>query len=305
MKWRSLLFVPADSDRKFARADTCGADALVLDLEDSVAPGRKALARDAVKSFLGATARDWTFLVRINALGTGLTLADLAAVVRPGLDGILIPKVNGIQDVEQISHYVDVLEVAAGIPPGHVKLLAIATETPAAMLGFASYVRRNPGASARLAAMTWGAEDLSTALGALTNKEPNGDWTSPYQIARAQCLFAANAAGVLALDTLYSDFKDQVGLAESCRVARRDGFVGRLAIHPDQVATINACFTPSEADLAHARRVVAAFASQPDAGAVGIEGKMYDIPHLTAAKRALASVGEAVDDPSVKTRNRI
>jgi citrate lyase subunit beta/citryl-CoA lyase len=305
MKWRSLLFVPADSDRKFARAETCGADALVLDLEDSVAPGRKSLARDAVKSLLGATARDWTFLVRINSLGTGLTLADLVAVVRPGLDGILIPKVNGIQDVERISHYVDALEVTAGIPPGHVKLLAIATETPAAMLGFAGYAAPSPRADSRLVAMTWGAEDLSAALGALANKEPNGDWTFPYQVARAQCLFAAGAAGVLALDTLYGDFKDQAGLAESCRLARRDGFVGRLAIHPDQVATINACFTPSEADLANARRIVAAFASRPDVGTVGIDGKMYDIPHLIAAKRTLASVGEAADDSSVNTRSRI
>jgi citrate lyase subunit beta/citryl-CoA lyase len=294
MRLRSLLFVPADSERKFARADTCGADALILDLEDSVAPGRKAFAREAVKNLLGAATRNWRFLVRINPLGTGLTLEDLVAVVRPGLDGILIPKVNGIQDVELISHYVDVLEVAAGIPTGHVKLLVLATETPAAMLGFAGYVTPSP--SSRLVAMTWGAEDLSAALGALTNKEPNGDWTFPYQVARAQCLFAANAAGVLALETLYGDYKDQAGLAESCRLARRDGFVGRLAIHPDQVAIINACFTPSDADLAHARRVVAAFASRPDVGTVGIDGRMYDIPHLVAAKRALASVGEIIDE---------
>jgi citrate lyase subunit beta/citryl-CoA lyase len=292
MKLRSLLFVPADSDRKIAKADACGADALILDLEDSVVPGRKAFARDAVKSLLGAASRNWRFLVRINPLGTGLTLEDLVAVVRPGLDGIVIPKVNGVQDVERISHYVDVLEVATGIPSGHVKLLVVATETPAAMLGFAGYVTICP----RLVAMTWGAEDLSAALGALTNKEPNGDWTFPYQVARAQCLFAANAAGVLALDTLYSDYRDQDGLAESCRIARRDGFVGRIAIHPDQVATINACFTPSDADLAHARRVIAAFASQPDVGTVGIDGKMYDIPHLVAAKRALASVGEVIDE---------
>lgn len=296
MKLRSLLFVPADSDRKFAKADACGADALILDLEDSVAHGRKAFARDAVKILLGAATRNWRFLVRINPLGSGLTLEDIVAVVRPGLDGILIPKVNGIQDIEQISHYVDVLEVAAGIPPGHVKLLAVATETPAAMLGFAGYAAPSPRRRSRLAAMTWGAEDLSAALGALTNKEPNGGWTFPYQVARAQCLFAANAAGVLALDTLYVDYKDQAGLAESCRIARRDGFVGRLAIHPDQVATINACFTPSEADLAHARRVIAAFAGQPDIGTVGIDGRMYDRPHLLAAKRALASVGEIVDE---------
>jgi citrate lyase subunit beta/citryl-CoA lyase len=290
MKLRSLLFVPADSERKFAKADSIGADALILDLEDSVAPPRKVLARGMVKELLGRTGRDWTFLVRINPLGSGLTLGDLAAVVRPGLDGILIPKVNGVADIELISNYLDALEVAAGVTPGHVKLLVVATETPAAMIGFASYATP----SARLGAMTWGAEDLGAALGALANKQANGEWTFPYQMARAQCLFAAGAAGVLPLDTLYADFRDQKGLAESCRIARRDGFVGRIAIHPDQIATINECFTPSEADLAHARRVVAAFAAQPDAGTLGIDGKMYDMPHLIAAKRALASVGEAV-----------
>ncbi len=290
MKLRSLLFVPADSERKFAKASGIGADALILDLEDSVAPPRKTLARDMVQNLLGGPPRDWAFLVRINPLGSGLTLGDLAAVVRPGLDGILIPKVNGIQDIELISNYVDALEIAAGVTPSHVKLLVVATETPAAMIGFAGYATP----SRRLVAMTWGAEDLGAALGALSNKEADGSWTFPYQVARAQCLFTAGAAGVAALETLYADFKDQDGLAESCRIARRDGFVGRIAIHPNQVATINACFTPSDADLAHARRVVAAFAAQPDAGTLGIDGKMYDMPHLIAAKRALASVGEDV-----------
>jgi len=288
MKLRSLLFVPGDSERKFAKANGIGADALILDLEDSVAPPRKALARGMVKDLLGGMPHDWAFLVRVNPLGSGLTLGDLAAVVGPGLDGILIPKVSGIQDIELISNYLDALEVAADVTPGHVKLLVVATETPAAMIGFASYATP----SHRLVAMTWGAEDLGAALGALANKEANGDWTFPYQMARAQCLFAAGAAGVLPLDTLYADFRDQQGLAESCRIGRRDGFVGRIAIHPDQIATINECFTPSEADLAHARRVVAAFAAQPDAGTLGIDGKMYDMPHLIAAKRALASVGE-------------
>lgn len=288
MRLRSLLFVPADSERKFAKATTVGADALILDLEDSVAPSRKAFARNAVRQLLNGEARDWSFLVRINPFGTGLTLKDLAAVVRPGLDGILIPKVDGIEDVDLVSHYVDALEVAAGIAPGHVKLLVVATETPAAMIGFNGYARRNR----RLVAMTWGAEDLSAALGAITPREADGGWTFPYQVARAQCLFAAGAAGAAALETLYVDFKDQEGLAESCKLARRDGFVGRIAIHPDQVATINACFTPSDDDIAHARRVVAAFAAQPDVGTVGIDGKMYDIPHLVAARRTLASIGE-------------
>jgi citrate lyase subunit beta/citryl-CoA lyase len=290
MRLRSLLFVPGDSERKFAKASGIGADALILDLEDAVAPLRKELARDMVKNLLGGPPRDWAFLVRINPLGSGLALGDLAAIVRPGLDGILIPKVNGTQDIELISNYVDVLEVATGVTPGHVKLLVVATETPAAMIGFAGYATP----SRRLVAMTWGAEDLGAALGALSNKEADGSWTFPYQVARTQCLFAAGAAGVMALDTLYGDFKDEKGLAESCRIARRDGFVGKIAIHPGQVATINQCFTPSEADLVHARRVVAAFAAQPDAGTLGIDGKMYDMPHLIAAKRALASAGEDV-----------
>ena len=287
---RSFLFVPGDSVRKFESAKKTAADALILDLEDAVAPPRKALAREMVKNLLGGPPRDWAFLARINPLGSGLTLEDLAAIVRPGLDGILIPKVNGTQDIELISNYVDVLEVATGVTPGHVKLLVVATETPAAMIGFASYATP----SQRLVAMTWGAEDLGAALGALSNKEADGSWTFPYQVARAQCLFAAGAAGVMALDTLYGDFRDERGLAESCRIARRDGFVGKIAIHPAQVATINQCFTPTEADLAHARRVVAAFAAEPDAGTLGIDGKMYDMPHLIAAKRALASAGEDV-----------
>src|ERR1700752_5294291 len=195
MKLRSLLFVPADSERKFAKATGIGADALILDLEDAVAPARKAFARTAVKELLGGGARDWSFLVRINPFGTGLTLQDLAGIVRPGLDGILIPKVNGIEDVDLVSHYVDVLEVATGVAPGHIKLLVVATETPAAMIRFNGYARKNK----RLVAMTWGAEDLSAALGALTIKEADGVWTFPYQVARAQCLFAAGAAGAAGL----------------------------------------------------------------------------------------------------------
>src|SRR5437879_1826147 len=289
MRLRSLLFVPGDNEHKFAKASGIGADALILDLEDSVASPRKMLARDMVQNLLGGPPRDWAFLVRINPLGSGLTLGDLAAVVRPGLDGILVRKVSGIGDIELISNYVDVLEVATGVTPGHVKLLVVATETPAAMIGFAGYATP----SRRLVAMTWGAEDLGAALGALSNKEADGSWTFPYQVARAQCLFAAGAAGVMALDTLYGDFKDEKGLAESCRIARRDGFVGKIAIHPAQVATINQCFTPSEADLAHSRRGVAAFAAQPDTGTLGIDGKMYDMPHVIAAKRALGSAWDA------------
>lgn len=290
MKLRSLLFVPGDSERKFAKGAAAGADALILDLEDAVAPAKKPDARAHVASLLNeGGARDWRFFVRINALDSGLALTDLAAVVRPGLDGVLVPKANAARDIERIGYYLDALEQSAGIAVGRIKIAVVATETPAAMFALASYAPAHP----RLVGLTWGAEDLGAAIGASDNKGADGAWTLPYQIARAQCLFAAAAAGVAPIDTLYADFRDAEGLAADCRIARRDGFTGRVAIHPDQVATINACFSPSEADLSHARRVVEAFAAAPDAGAIGIDGKMYDIPHLKAAHRTLASAGEA------------
>jgi len=170
-----------------------------------------------------------------------------------------------------------------------VKIAVVATETPLAMFNLGSYTPPHP----RLVGLTWGAEDLAAAIGATANKEKDGSWTFPYQLARAQCLFAAAAAGVAPIDTLYADFRDAEGLADNCRTARRDGFTGRLAIHPDQVAIINECFSPSADDVAHARRIVELFAAQPDAGTIGIDGKMYDIPHLKAAQRTLAAAGEA------------
>lgn len=289
MRLRSLLFVPGDSERKFAKGSAIGADALILDLEDSVAPAKKAEAREIVARLLDDRApRDWTFFVRVNALDTGLTLTDLAAVVRPGLDAILVPKSNGAHDIDRIGHYLDALEEKAGMEAGAVKIAVVSTETPAAMFALGSYAPAHP----RLVGLTWGAEDLGAAIGATDNKEADGEWTFPYKVARAQCLFAAAAAGVAPIDTLYADFRDPDGLAADCRRARRDGFTGRIAIHPDQVATINACFSPSDADVAHARRVVAVFAANPDAGTIGIDGKMYDIPHLKAAQRTLAAAGE-------------
>ncbi len=286
---RSLLFVPADSPRKFAKAQGCGADALILDLEDSVVPGMKAEAREHVARILAEPAeRSWQFYVRVNPLDTGLTLGDLAAVVRPGLDGIMLPKSNGAQDIVQLGHYLDAFEAAAGMTVGATRIAVVATETPAAMFALGTYAPPHP----RLAALTWGAEDLGAAVGATDNKDADGSWTFPYQLARAHCLLAAAAAGVAPIDTLYADFRDLAGLAADCRRARRDGFTGRLAIHPDQVPVINAGFAPSAADIAQARRVVAAFAASPDAGTIGIDGKMYDIPHLKAARRTLASAGE-------------
>ena len=288
VKLRSLLFVPGDSERKFARACSAGADVLILDLEDAVAPPAKAKARSIVQELLGDPApRAWRFMVRINALDTGLALVDLAAVVKPGLDAIMVPKANSLADIVQFGHYLEALEVRAGMVPGAIGIAVVATETPAAMFALGSYAQGHP----RLLGLTWGAEDLSAAIGASVNKEADGGWTSPYVMARAQCLFAASAAGVAPLDTLYADYRDHDGLAADSRRARRDGFVGRLAIHPDQIEVINASFTPSEEDVAHARRVAAAFDEAPDAGVVGIDGRMYDIPHLKAARRTLAAAG--------------
>jgi citrate lyase subunit beta / citryl-CoA lyase len=284
MRLRSLLFVPGDSDRKFAKAAVSGADALILDLEDSVAPSAKTTARALVPQWLARDVLPARF-VRINALDTGLTLADLAAVVKPGLTGILIPKANGLRDIERIGHYIDALEEKAGIPYGTVKILVVATETPHAMLSLDSYKASHP----RLTGLTWGAEDLAAAIGATDNKDPDGTWAMPYLVARSQCLFAASAAGVAPIETLYADFRDLAALESDCRRARRDGFTGRIAIHPAQVDTINRCFTPSVEEVAHARRIVEAFAAAPDAGTLGIDGKMYDIPHLVAARKTLAA----------------
>jgi citrate lyase subunit beta/citryl-CoA lyase len=287
MRLRSLLFVPGDSERKFAKARGAGADALILDLEDSVAPLQKAAAREIVGRLVEDKApRDWAFFVRINAPETGLTLDDLCAVVKPGLDGLLIPKTNGAADVERIAHYLDALEAKSGMPQGSVRLAIVATETPKAMFTLGSYAPAHP----RLVGLTWGAEDLSAALGATDNKEADGAWTFPYAVARAQCLFAASAAEVAPIDTLFVEFRDTESLERDCRRSRRDGFTGRIAIHPDQVATINRCYAPSEAEIAHAEKIVAAFAADPGAGTLGVDGKMVDIPHLKAAQKTLASL---------------
>jgi citrate lyase subunit beta / citryl-CoA lyase len=289
MRLRSMLFVPGDSPRKFAKGQGIGADALILDLEDAVAPSMKAEARAQVAAWLDdRSPRDWAFYVRVNPFDTGLTLADLAAVVRPGLDGIVLPKADGAADLGRLGCYLDAFETAAGMEVGQVKVVVVATETARAMFQLGSYTPAHP----RLAALTWGGEDLSAAIGAVTPRHEDGSWTEPYRQVRTQCLFAAAAAGVAPLETLYANFRDGEGLAADSRAARRDGFTGRIAIHPDQIPIINACFSPSEADLAHARRVVAAFAAQPDVGTIGIDGKMYDRPHLTAAERVLAAAGE-------------
>jgi citrate lyase subunit beta/citryl-CoA lyase len=287
VKLRSLLFVPGDSERKFAKATGVGADALILDLEDSVAPPQKSVARGRVAELVAdKRPRDWSMFVRVNALDSGLTLDDLAAVVRPGLDALLVPKVDGAQDIVRFGHYLDALEAKAGMPVGAVKIVPVATETGKAMFALGSYAPAHP----RLAALTWGGEDLAAAIGATDNREADGGWTFPYEVVRTQCLFAATAAEVTAIDTIHANFRDLEGLEKECRRSRRDGFLGRMAIHPDQVETINRCYTPSEAEIAHARRIVQAFEANPGVGAVGIDGKMVDIPHLKAARKTLAAI---------------
>ena len=286
MKLRSMLFVPADSERKLAKSEASVADALILDLEDSVAEARKPLARQMAARFIAERAAHIgpRLYVRINPLDTPFAMADLAAAVVPGLAGIMLPKIRNAADIVRLSFGLDALEARAGLEPGTVRIVPVATETAEAMLSMQSFV----GASLpRLAGITWGAEDLSAAICAVSNRDEDGQYSPLYQLAGSMCLAAAAAVGVPALDTLHADFKDAAGLAAACRASRRRGFGGRIAIHPDQVATINEAYSPSETELAHARRIVQAFAAQPDAGTLSLDGVMIDKPHFTQARRTL------------------
>ena len=280
---RSLLFVPGDSEKKLGRGASSGADALILDLEDSVAPSRKPLARGMVAEYLAANQAGPQNWVRINPLDEG-GVEDLAGIVRPGLSGIMIPKIDGGADVARLGHYLDVMERREGLAPGSIRILPVATETARAPFGLADFTG---AAFPRLYGLTWGAEDLSTALGATTNRDETGAFAYTYRLVRSLGLLAAKAAATEPVETLYADFRDDDGLIPICVAAAREGFTGRIAIHPNQVAGINRSFSPSEADVAHAQRVVAAFAAQPDVGTVGLDGKMLDIPHLKQAQRVL------------------
>ncbi len=281
---RSWLFVPGDSERKLAKGAASEADALIVDLEDSVAPANLPAARKLAAEFLAAGARPRIW-VRVNALASGLALADLAAVLPAGPDGIVLPKADSAADVLVLGHYLSALEVAAGRAEGVTKIVVVATETPAALFTLGSYAT----AGARLAALTWGAEDLAACLGAASNRVEGGGYEFTFQLARSLCLAGAAAAGVAPIDTVFTDFRDPAGLAREARAARRAGFVGKLAIHPDQVGPINDAFTPDTAEIAHAARVVAAFAADPGAGVVAIDGRMIDMPHLKQARRILAA----------------
>lgn len=287
---RSLLFVPADSPRKFEKALACGADALIIDLEDSVAAAGKAAARTLAREALARAATlpgAPKIFVRINALDTGLADADLDAVMPAAPFGIVLPKATGGADVQHLSAKLAVREAENGLTDGAALILPIATETGASMFGLGTYA----GASRRLAALTWGAEDLSADLGTETNRDPAGGYTPPFALARSLLLYGAASAEVDAIDTVFTAFRDSAGFEAECRAARRDGFAGKLAIHPDQVAVINAVFTPDPAAVERARAVVAAFAAAPDAGVLSLNGEMIDRPHLRRAQRLLARVG--------------
>ncbi|MGZ3197756.1 MAG: HpcH/HpaI aldolase/citrate lyase family protein [Croceibacterium sp.] len=290
MPMRSWLFVPGDSEKKLAKVAGCGADVVIVDLEDAVAPQAKATARGMAREWLagqrraGGTHRCW---IRINAFDTGLWRDDLVAVLPAAPDGIIVPKAAGPVQLQTLAAELHDLEQRNGLAPGATKLLPLVSETPAAALGIPTYLdTRLP----RLAGLTWGAEDLSAAIGASRKRDADGRWTDAFRMVRAQVLLAAHACEVLPIDTLFADFRDLAGLERAARESYADGFAGMLAIHPDQVPVINAAFMPREEEIAEARRIVAVFAAAPGAGALQMDGRMLDQPHLEQARRLLASL---------------
>ncbi len=284
---RSLLFVPADSEKKIGKALSVGADALILDLEDAVAVGNKAAARPMAAAFITATLGNRKrprLYVRINAFDTPFWADDLAGVISARPDGIILPKPRTGADVNRLAKLLDEAEAEHGVPVGHIRIIAIATEVPAAVLAMNTF----GDVTSRMEALTWGAEDLSALVGSSATREPGGGWTSPYLLARNLCLMAAVGSNRQPIDTVYVNFRDMAGLAEECRIAARDGFTGKMAIHPDQVAVINAAFTPNAADLAWAKEIAALFQANPGAGALSLRGQMIDKPHGVRADRILA-----------------
>jgi citrate lyase subunit beta / citryl-CoA lyase len=290
MAVRSWLFVPGDSEKKLTKAAGTGADVIILDLEDSVAPSGKEQARDLARAWLGAHRQQVTDgkrlgrWVRINALDSSLWREDLIAVLPGAPDGIMLPKSMGPESVQQLGAELYELEGRSGVQAGTTKILPLVSETAQAAMTVPAYVQ---APLPRLAGLTWGAEDLSAAIGATRKRDEGGNWTDTFRFARTQTLLAAHAKGVLAIDTLHADFADEKGLKRAAEAARADGFAGMLAIHPAQVPIINAAFTPSEDELAEARAIVAAFQAQPDAGTLQIDRRMIDRPHLKLAQRVL------------------
>lgn len=279
---RSLLFVPGDSPRKFAKAIGTNADALVLDLEDSVAASEKAAARESVSKMLESDRAGKLLIVRVNAFDTGLTLDDLAAVMSHGPDGVMLPKCRGGADIDLLSHYLDAFEAANGLARGRTGIVAVATETGESVLGLPTY-RPHP----RLLGLLWGAEDLAASINATTNRDGEV-YSGPFLLARNLCLMAASAAQTAAIDTVCTNIGDLDYVAAEARAARRDGFSAKAVIHPNHVDPVNAAFQPTDEEVEWARKVIKAFEDNPDQGVVNIDGKMIDKPHERAARKILA-----------------
>jgi citrate lyase subunit beta / citryl-CoA lyase len=319
---RSFLFVPGDSERKQTKALATAADALILDLEDSVDVTQLPAARTRVRELLRSRpdrSRQQLW-VRVNALSSGQLLDDLAAVmgdtgrtaagaegatlgaaVEGGVpDGIVLPKVSAPREVEEVAHYLSALEASGGRAVGSTRLVVIATETPRGLLSLPQYpdsVMASPAVAQRLAGLTWGSEDLGAALGVTARTDASGVPTSVFQMARTSCLLTAVALDVQAIDGVHVDFRDGVGLAREIDTARRDGFTAKLAIHPDQIDAINAAFTPTAVEIAKARRIVALFAASPGAGVLSLDGQMIDRPHFIQAQRILEAI-DSKESPS-------
>lgn len=294
---RSFLFVPADSEKKLEKAAASEADALIVDLEDSVAPAERPRARGIAKTFLEGLHAP-VLWVRINPLDTEDALADLSELMPTAPAGIVLPKPKGAIDALRLSEMLDELEQENNLPVGQTRILPIATERPAALLSLDGYAQPMP----RLAGLTWGAEDLSTALGATAIRDEQGRWLPPFELARSLCLIAAAAADVPAIDTVFTDFRNTAGLEDYCTRARRDGFCGMLAIHPSQVPVINRVFVPSADEVERARRIVALFEENPHAGALGMDGEMIDRPHWLKARRVIELAERVGQEQQKKAR---
>jgi citrate lyase subunit beta/citryl-CoA lyase len=276
-----MLFVPGDRPERFEKAENSGADAVIFDLEDAVAAERRADARGHIADYLRRSSRSVPLWVRIVAL------ADLSAVVAARPDGIMLPKARHGDDVRRLDHWLEALETAAGVTVGTVRVIPMITETAGALLAMSTFA----ALPTRALGVTWGAEDLATDLGALGNRDSSGRYEAPYVWASSLCLTAAAAAGVLAIDTVDTEIRDIDAMRIRARESRRAGYVGKLAIHPAQVAAIHDAFTPTEAEIDEARKIIAAFDASPGVGALRIEGKLIDRPHWIKAQRVLAAVG--------------
>jgi citrate lyase subunit beta / citryl-CoA lyase len=287
---RSWLFVPGDDQRKLDKAFASGADALIIDLEDSVASSRKDTARKITAEFMSAhsntIAKAPALFVRINSLNSIEAIHDIEAIMKAAPIGIVLPKSQGGPDIQQLGVKLAVSEAQNNLADGSTKVMAIATETAKSLFSMGSYAK----CSHRLIGIAWGGEDLAADIGAESNKTITGDYADPYRLARSLTLIGAASAEIMAIDSVFTNFKDQNGLSQETEAGRRDGFSGKMAIHPAQVPIINAVYTPSVKAIAKAQAIIAAFAANPDAGVIGLDGEMIDKPHLRQAQRIMARV---------------